>query len=118
MPNLEKLLAQLAGSDFRGRIEAAEALASVRADDERIVPALKKALSDPENTAVTEAAMDALLAIGTPEAAGALLETLLEGDEETVDHLGYFLDVAAARDWAAGLNNSLADEVVRRYDEA
>jgi HEAT repeat protein len=92
MTGIEVSLAQLAEADWAGRVGAAEALATYGGDDPRVVPALKAALSDPENTAITEAAMYALLAIGTADADRALLATLTEGDEETAEHLAWFLN--------------------------
>lgn len=111
MARVDDLLAQLAGGDAPSRIEAAESLASYAKDEPGVVSALKVALSDPEDTAVTEAAMNALLMIGTTEAAEALLETLLHGDEETVDHLVFFL-------YREGKGGALADDLLRRYREA
>lgn len=111
MARVDDLLAQLAERNVPSRIEAAESLASHASNEPRVVPALRAALSDPEDTAVTEAAMNALLLIGTTEATEALLETLLHGDEETVGHLALFLD------WA-GQRGALADDLLRRYREA
>jgi HEAT repeat protein len=111
MQCIDELLKQLTEADLPGRIQALEELAA-HPDDTRVIPALRTALADPADTAVTKAATDALLAIGTPEAAHALLESLLNDEEEAADHLAFFLYSAGER------GSPLADEVLRRYREA
>jgi hypothetical protein len=98
MQEVDELLHQLVNSDWRGRAKAATGLATHP--------------GDAEDTAVTEAAMKALLAIGTAEATEALLDSLRDDDDETADHLYFFLAHAGS------VGSSLAREVLQRSREA
>lgn len=111
MQEVDELLHQLVNSDWRGRAKAATGLAT-HPGDARVIPALRAALPDAEDTAVTEAAMKALLAIGTAEATEALLDSLRDDDDETADHLYFFLAHAGS------VGSSLAREVLQRSREA
>ena len=111
MQGVDELLHQLVNGDWRDRAEAATGLATHPADS-RVIPALRAALADPEDTAVTEAAMKALLVIGTQEASEALLDSLRNDDDETADHLDFFLGQAGSD------GSTLAWEVLQRSRKA
>jgi hypothetical protein len=69
---------------------------------------LIRALHDPDDTAVTQAAMEALLEIGSDRAVSMLVDALASDDDETADHLYMFL---------SGSDSPVAFEVLSRYDE-
>ena len=52
---------------------------------------LRRALHDQGDTAVTLAATETLLGMERPEAEAMLLDALINGDEDTADHLYTFL---------------------------
>jgi len=88
--SVDELLQQLASADVPGRIEAAEGLAA-HAGDTRVIPALRAALHDSEDTVVTEAVVSTLLGFGSTEAADALMDSMLNDDDETAEHVSLLL---------------------------
>jgi HEAT repeat protein len=103
---LEALLAALDSPDWAIRADAARGLAQFR--NAQAFTGLIRALHDPDDTAVTQAAMEALLEIGSDRAVNMLVEALASDDEETADHLHLFLSAS---------DSPVAFEVLRRYDE-
>jgi hypothetical protein len=72
------------------------------------LPMLRRALHDPRDTGVTLAAMETLLTLERPEAKAMLVDALINGDEDTADHLYTFLLVDGS---------DAANSVLRAYDE-
>ena len=106
MADLDAALAKLDSAEWSVRVEAARELAAF--SDARALDGLTRALYDPEDSAVTEAAMESLLSLASDEALTVLIEALDSDDEEAaVCHLYSFLSSNAS---------PLASEVLLRYE--
>jgi len=106
VPTLPEVEEGLRAPEWERRVWAATHLAAFAPDT--ALPMLRRALHDQEDTAVTQAAMETLLVMGTPEAQALLLDALINGDEDTADHLYSFL---------LGSDSKIAREVVQAYDD-
>lgn len=106
MADLAQVLRRLEDPDWSVRVDAVRDVASF--DETIALPALRRALYDPSDTAVTQAAMKALLSFRTDGARAILLEALQSDDDETANHLDYFLRVHRSEE---------ADTVLRLDDE-
>ena len=105
LPTLRQVEEALCAPEWHRREWAARQLA--RFAPEVALPMLRRALHDEHDTAVTLAAMETLLSMERPEAEAMLL-ALINGDEDTADHLYTFLLVDGS---------DTANSVLRAYDE-
>ena len=106
LPTLQQVEEALCAPEWDRREWAARHLALF--DPEIALPMLRRALHDQGDTAVTLAAMETLLTVERPEAKAMLVDALVNGDEDTADHLYTFL-VADRSD--------AASSVLRTYHE-
>jgi HEAT repeat protein len=106
VPTLPEVEEALRAPEWKRRAWAATHLAAFAPDT--ALPMLRRALHDQEDTAVTQAAMETLLVMGTPDAQALLLDALINGDEETADHLYFFLRRS---------DSEVARQVVEAYDD-
>jgi HEAT repeat protein len=93
--DLATILAETQSSDWRVRVAAVTRLREF--DDPAAREAITKALYDPEDTAVTEAAVDVMVKRGDASDVEALLAALQSDDFETAQHVYGFLAARALR---------------------
>jgi len=105
---LRQIEEALSSSKWYRRVWAARKLAGF--PQEESPPLLRRALHDSEDTGVTQAAMETLLVIGTPDAEAMLLDALVNGEEETAEHLHRFLESEGSE------GSDLAFAILDAYD--
>lgn len=91
---LGELLVLAHSTLWSDRALAATELADVRSDAGDA--ALRRLLQDPDDTAVAESALDALVRRGDEKAASLVFEAVATSDDDLGDHLLYFLAVREA----------------------
>lgn len=94
---LEVLLQLARSASWEERAEAAAGLVSM-VDSDQAALAMLDLLRDADNTAVGQAALDALLARGDQRAADIVFEGVATADDDMADHLLYFIARDHSRD--------------------
>lgn len=87
--DLEKLMAQARSRSWASRSEAGRGLAMLDTPD--VAAATLKLLTDPEDTAVGQATMRALLARQDSYGADLVFKGIAQADDDIAEHLLYFL---------------------------
>lgn len=94
---LHVLLQQAKSASWVERADAAAGLVSM-VDSDHAAGAMLDLLRDAHNTAVGQAALDALLARGDQRAADIVFEGVATADDDMADHLLYFVARDHSRD--------------------